>query len=343
MVSKMPQAKNDSTPILSISDLKVALSTDEGEIVAIEDLSFDVLRGETVALVGESGSGKTLAALSTMRLLPPEARIVHGSIVFQGRDVLTLSENEMRKLRGDRMTMIFQEPSTSLNPLMQVGKQLAESLRIHQGQSRRAARDQVLALMELVGIPDPIRRYKSYPHQLSGGIRQRLIVAMALICRPDLVIADEPTSALDTTVQAQLVDLLSKLIRDLGMSVVLITHDLGVVAALADKVIVVHSGRILEEGSKRDVLTDPLHPYTRALLTARPLIRSGEHPQIGLSADPAQPRPGRIFGSCPFAELCPRRAADCTREPPRLVRLGPRRRVRCAHFDSHGPQGAKDE
>lgn len=334
----MRRAKKDSKPIFSIRNLRVVLRADEGERVAIEDFSFDLFRGETVALVGESGSGKTLSALCAMRLLPPDARIVRGEIFFQGRDVLSLSENEMRKLRGDRMAMIFQEPSTSLNPLMQVGNQLAEPLRIHQGQSKSAARDQALALMELVGIPDPVRRYKSYPHQLSGGIRQRLIVAMALTCRPDLLIADEPTSALDTTVQAQLVDLLSKLIRDLGMSVVLITHDLGVVAALADRVIVVHSGRILEEGSKREVLTDPLHPYTRSLLTARPLFRSGEHPQIGLVTDQAQLRAGRIFATCPFAELCPHCFGDCREHDPDLVEVAPDRRVRCSHFDSHGPK-----
>ncbi|MCP4604008.1 MAG: ABC transporter ATP-binding protein [Proteobacteria bacterium] len=321
----------DPTPILSIRDLSVVIDDDSGMRTAIDDFSLNIARGQTLALVGESGSGKSLTAMATLRILPtPPARVKSGSIIFDGIDLLTISEREMQRLRGDRIAMIFQEPVTSLNPLMQVGKQIVEAIRLHQGLDKRNAREQVLALMEMVGISDPKRSYGSYPHQLSGGIRQRVIIAMALACRPELLLADEPTSALDTTVQAQIVDLLSRLIRDLGMSVLLITHDLGVVAAMADRVVVVHEGRVVEEGSTRDILKSPLHPYTQALLAARPFLRdtSSVARLAGIGAVDTTSDEG--LSGCPFASLCPVSAAVCREDLPVLADLGEDRKVRCA-------------
>ncbi len=312
------------TPILTVSNLSVIIKDDTADHTAVADLSFEIQRGQTLALVGESGSGKTLTALSVLRLLPPAASIVNGSIVFDETDLLLLPRQRMQRIRGNRIAMIFQEPATSLNPLMTVGEQIGEALRIHQRLDRRSTREQVLMLMETVGIPDPRRRYRSYPHQLSGGIRQRVVVATALSCRPDLLLADEPTSALDTTVQAQIVDLLSRLIRDLGMSVLLITHDLGVVAALADRVVVLFDGQSVEEGTARDILTEPLHPYTRSLLFARSLtaVSSGRFSSIppGDTAGPVQ---------CPFIDQCQNSIEACRRGSPELIRVKSDHKVRC--------------
>jgi oligopeptide/dipeptide ABC transporter ATP-binding protein len=316
-------------PILAIRDLQVAIDAEGFSWNAVDGLSLTLTRGRTLALVGESGSGKTLTALAVLGLLPsPPARLAGGSIEFQGRDLTRLRDKEMQKVRGDRIAMIFQEPATSLNPLVPVGRQIAEAVRVHQGISESGAREQVLALMELVGIPDPRRRYRSYPHQLSGGMRQRIIIAMALSCRPDLLLADEPTTALDATVQAQIVDLLSRLIKDLRMSVILIAHDLSVVAAMADRVAVLYAGLLMEEGSVREVLKTPLHPYTRALVTASPTgtRRSGQVVlplQGGL--DPGA-RPGN---SCLFAPRCPQAFAPCAAEAPPLVARQGGRIARC--------------
>jgi peptide/nickel transport system ATP-binding protein len=323
-------AMSKSEPILTIKSLSVVIDDDSGQRKAIDDLSLEVTRGRTLALFGESGSGKSLTAMSALRILPtPPVRVTAGSIFFDGMDLLTLSEREMRKLRGDRIAMIFQEPITSLNPTMIVGQQISEAIRLHQRLDKKSARDQVLALMEMVGIPDPKRRYRSFPHQLSGGIRQRVMIAMALSCSPDVLLADEPTSALDTTVQAQIVDLLSRLIRDLGMSVLLITHDLGVVAAMADRVIVLHRGRVIEEGSTREILKDPLHPYTKALLAARPLIRNAGPASrlVGMGNVEAREENGK--GGCAFASLCPARVEGCAGGLISLKDVGTDRKVRC--------------
>jgi oligopeptide/dipeptide ABC transporter ATP-binding protein len=317
-------------PILSIRDLSIIIEDDSGVRTAVEKLSLDIERGQTLALVGESGAGKSLTALATLGILPtPPARVSSGAILFEEQNLLALPERAMRKLRGDRISMIFQEPITSLNPLMPVGEQIGEAMLIHQGLGKKNTREQVLALMEMTGIPDPRRRYRSYPHQLSGGIRQRVMIAMALSCRPKLLLADEPTSALDTTVQAQIVDLLSRLIRDLGMSVLLITHDLGVVAAMADRVIVVHDGRAVEEGAAREILKDPLHPYTRGLLAARPFSRDSViASRITGSAIENIVEDSKKRG-CRFASLCPIKTASCENEAPSLCTVAPGRKVRC--------------
>ncbi len=267
-------------PLLSIHDLSVAFGLGERQVLAVDKVSFDIGKGETLALVGESGSGKSVTALSVMKLLPyPPAHHPSGSIRFKGQELLPMRENEIRKIRGNDITIVFQEPMTSLNPLHTIEKQLAEVLLIHQGMSGVKARTRIVELLEQVGIPDPKGRLASYPHQLSGGQRQRVMIAMALANEPDLLIADEPTTALDVTVQAQILQLLKDTQKRLGMSMLFITHDLGIVRKLADRVCVMNSGKIVEHGNVERVFTAPEHPYTRDLLAAEP------------KPDPAPPRP----------------------------------------------------
>lgn len=332
MIAMQPKA-----PVLEIRGLTVVIDEERGARTAVDDLSLAVHRGQTLALVGESGSGKTLVALAVMGLLPtPPVRVAGGSVVYAGRDLLLLPERELCRLRGDRIAMIFQEPVTSLNPLQPVGRQVAEAIRIHQGIDRKAAREQVLALMELVGIPDPARNYRVYPHQLSGGIRQRVLIAMALSCRPELLIADEPTSALDTTVQAQVVDLLSRLIRDLGMSVLLITHKLGILAAMADRIAVLHGGRLIEEGGSADVLEAPLHPLTQSIVASHPFAQRPRHAP-GLVSPGADARHRAPGPGCPFDDACPMAEEACRTASPPLVDVGRDRRIRCfARSAKHG-------
>ena len=271
---------SESETLLSVRDLSIAFGHGTREVLAVDRVSFDISKGETVALVGESGSGKSVTALSVMKLLPyPAAHHPSGSIVFKGRELLTMEEREIRKVRGNDITIIFQEPMTSLNPLHTIEKQIGEILLLHQGLTGAPARQRILELLSQVGIPDPASRLRSYPHQLSGGQRQRVMIAMALANEPDLLIADEPTTALDVTVQAQILKLLKDTQKRLGMSVLFITHDLGIVRKLADKVCVMQRGKIVEKGTVERVFSAPEHPYTRALLAAEP------------KPDPAPPRP----------------------------------------------------
>jgi microcin C transport system ATP-binding protein len=271
---------NTSEPLLSIRDLSIAFGHGAREVLAVDRVSFDIRKGETMALVGESGSGKSITALSVMKLLPyPAAHHPSGSIKFQGRELLTMSEQQIRDVRGNDITIIFQEPMTSLNPLHTIEKQIREILSLHQGLNASAARAKIIELLGQVGIPDPAGRLGSYPHQLSGGQRQRVMIAMALANKPDLLIADEPTTALDVTVQAQILKLLKDIQTQLGMSMLFITHDLGIVRKLADRVCVMQRGKIVEQGEVERVFTAPEHPYTRALLAAEP------------KPDPALPRP----------------------------------------------------
>ena len=271
---------NTSEPLLSIRDLSIAFGHGVREVLAVDRVSFDIRKGETMALVGESGSGKSITALSVMKLLPyPAAHHPSGSIKFQGRELLTMSEQQIRDVRGNDITIIFQEPMTSLNPLHTIEKQIREILSLHQGLNAGAARAKIIELLGQVGIPDPAGRLGSYPHQLSGGQRQRVMIAMALANKPDLLIADEPTTALDVTVQAQILKLLKDIQTQLGMSMLFITHDLGIVRKLADRVCVMQRGKIVEQGEVERVFTAPEHPYTRALLAAEP------------KPDPALPRP----------------------------------------------------
>jgi oligopeptide/dipeptide ABC transporter ATP-binding protein len=298
--------------LLSVQGLSVAF----GPSRVLEDVSLDVGDAEVVGVVGESGSGKSMTALAVMGLLPPGGRIGAGRILFEGRDITALREAGMARLRGARMAMIFQDPTASLNPVLTVGEQVAEVLRHHRGLDRRAARAEAVALLGLVEIADAPRRVDDYPHQLSGGMRQRAMIAIALACRPRLLIADEPTTALDATVQAGILDLLRGLRRDLGMAVLLITHDLGVVSEICERVVVVYAGRIAEAGAAEAILGRPAHPYTRALLAAIPRLEGpiGELAAIGGTV----PAPDGLPPGCRFAPRCPHALPACDAAPPAL-------------------------
>jgi len=261
-------------PLLRVSHLTTVFDTRRGPVKAADDISFDIQPGETLGLVGESGSGKSVTALSIMRLLQPPGRVAGGQVFFKGRDLLTLDERAMRTVRGAEISLIFQEPMTALNPVMRVGDQIAEALTAHNMASRSEARNRAVELLDAVRIPEPSRRARDYSHQLSGGMRQRVMIAIALACRPALVIADEPTTALDVTIQAQMLELMRELQREFGLALLLITHDFGVVAEMADRVAVMRAGRIVETGPVRQILREPSHEYTRQLLAAVPGTRA---------------------------------------------------------------------
>ena len=264
--------------LLSIKDLTIDFSTQDGDVRAVDNVSIDIPKGKTVGLVGESGSGKTVTSLAIMRLIPePPGQITSGQIEFGGRDLLTLTERQLRDVRGNQISMIFQEPMTSLNPVYTVGSQIAEVLRLHKGMTRRQAWDRSIELLDQVGIPNPHRKIKSYPHEMSGGQKQRVMIAMAIACEPQLLIADEPTTALDVTIQKQVLELMFELQHRLDMSLLFITHDLGVIADIADEVLVMYQSKIVERGTTRDLFERPAHPYTQGLLACRPAL--GENPR----------------------------------------------------------------
>jgi oligopeptide transport system ATP-binding protein len=325
---------------LAIDGLRVTFRTDRGTVPAVQGVSFAVRRGETVALVGESGCGKSVTSLAAMRLTPAPPRAqVQGSVRLRGRDgrmreLLALPEAEMRQVRGNEIAMIFQEPLTSLNPVHNVGRQIAESLRYHRGLGRRAALDRAAALLDLVGIPEPRRRLDSYPHQLSGGMRQRVMIAIALACDPAVLIADEPTTALDVTVQLQILELLRDLQARTGMSVIFITHNLGVVAEIADRVMVMYAGRIVEEGAVVPTLTRPLMPYTQGLLRSVPRLdrAAGERTPLEMIGG-SVPDPGHLPPGCSFGPRCRHRQAGlCDADLPELAEADAGHRVRCARW-----------
>ncbi|MGZ3441704.1 MAG: ABC transporter ATP-binding protein [Polyangia bacterium] len=294
---------------------------------AVDGVSFAVRAGTTLGVVGESGSGKSVTALSILRLVrDPPGRVVGGSVIFRGRDLLTLSEREMQKVRGAEIAMIFQEPMTSLNPVMTTGAQVAEPLVIHRGKSKKEALAEAAELYRLVGIADPERRIHDYPHQMSGGMRQRVMIAMALACRPQLVIADEPTTALDVTIQAQILELLARLRRELGMALVLITHDLGVVAESCDDVVVMYAGHVVEQADAKALFAHPRHPYTHGLVHSRQSTVGSRHMQ----AIPGMPpRLDQLPKGCRFADRCEKVQARCRAELPALEPIEPGRLVRC--------------
>ena len=271
----------DSAPLLQVEHLTVTFETAGAPVVAVDDVSFSIGHGETLGLVGESGSGKSVTAFAILRLLQPPGRITGGRVLFQGRDLLTLNERDMREVRGAGISLIFQEPMTALNPVMTVGNQIAEALTVHRRATRADARQRAIELLEAVRIPDATRRVRDYPHQLSGGMRQRVMIAIALACRPPLVIADEPTTALDVTIQAQVLDLMRDLKARFKLALLLITHDFGVIAEMADRVAVMYKGRLVEDGPVRRILREPRHEYTRSLLAAVP----GMGPSPGLGPD----------------------------------------------------------
>jgi oligopeptide transport system ATP-binding protein len=302
-------------PLLRINQLSVGFNTDVGPVRVVENVSFDVPRGHTVGLVGESGCGKSVTAHTIMRLLPsPPSRIDGGQILFDGTDLLSLGEIEMQKIRGDRIGMIFQEPMTSLNPTMRVGDQIIEVLRLHRGLRSSAARPRAAEILRQVGIASPDHRLQQYPHELSGGLRQRVMIAIALVCGPKLLIADEPTTALDVTVQAQILDLLRSLQNTMNLSILLITHDLGVVAEICSHVVVMYAGRVAETGTAREVLGKPKHPYTAGLLAASPRRARKGGRLITIAGTVPSPQHGRV--GCLFAQRCPRVLAFCREAVP---------------------------
>jgi oligopeptide/dipeptide ABC transporter ATP-binding protein len=304
--------------LLEVKNLQTHFLTRGGVVRAVDGVSWDVEEGETVALVGESGCGKSVTALSIMRLVaPPAGQIVGGQIIFKGRDLLTLGEEEMRRVRGREIGMIFQEPMTSLNPVLTIGRQLTEGLEIHLGMSGDDAKRRAAELLGMVGIPDPVRRLPQYPHQFSGGMRQRMMIAMALACGPPLVLADEPTTALDVTIQAQILELMKDLARRLGVAMLIITHNLGVVARYADRVNVMYAGRIIERGTARQVYGNPRHPYTLGLLRSVP--RLDEPRRARLAPIEGQPPDlTRLPPGCAFAPRCAFRVERCAHEVPPL-------------------------
>jgi oligopeptide/dipeptide ABC transporter ATP-binding protein len=304
-----------SETLLRVEDLRTHFFTDDGVVRAVDGVSYEVRAGETLAVVGESGSGKSVTALSILRLVPqPPGRIVGGRLQFKGRDLLALSPREMREIRGKEISMIFQEPMTSLNPVYTCGEQIIETLVLHERIDRRAARARAIEMLRLVGIPAPEQRVDEYPHQMSGGMRQRVMIAMALACRPAILIADEPTTALDVTIQAQILELLKSLQRELGMAVLLITHDLGVVAETADRVAVMYAGQVVEYADVHAVFKRALHPYTAGLQASLP--RLGER-QEHLRVIPGNvPNPVRFPAGCRFHPRCPVAQARCREVPP---------------------------
>ena len=307
--------------LLGVQDLTIAFP---GQ-VTVHSTSFAIAPGETLALVGESGCGKSVSALAVMRLLPPNARVTSGRLLFDGTDLLGLSESAMRRIRGKQISLIQQEPMTSLNPVLSIGAQIAEVIRRHEGLSRSAARRRVVDLLELVRIPDAVRRYDDYPHNLSGGMRQRVMIAMAVACGPKLLIADEPTTALDVTTQAQVLDLLDDLRHRLKMAVLLITHDLGVVAQWADRIAVMYAGRIVEKADIKPFFAEPLHPYSRGLLGARVDVDTEEHYLTDrLTEIPGSVGSAAAEAGCPFAPRCPIVVPGCRLAPPALIVQGER-------------------
>jgi oligopeptide/dipeptide ABC transporter ATP-binding protein len=315
-------------PLLEVDALTVSFKTETGHVRVVEEVTFALGQGETVGLVGESGCGKSVTAMSIMRLNPsPPSRVEGGRILFEGADLLALSPGAMREVRGDRIGMIFQEPMTSLNPTFSIGYQIGEVFRAHRRMTSTRARDAATEILGMVGIGAPERRLHQYPHELSGGLRQRAMIAMALACRPALLIADEPTTALDVTVQAQILDLLRRLQSEMGMSVLMITHDLGIVAEVCERVIVMYAGRIVESASVAALFGKPRHPYTHGLLASSP--RLGEKRATLPTISGMVPSPGQRGTGCYFADRCPRVSDRCRAEIPPLAPTGARHNVAC--------------
>jgi peptide/nickel transport system ATP-binding protein len=317
-----------AAPLLEVDDLRTYFDTLSGTVRSVDGISYTVHAGQTLGVVGESGCGKSVTALSIMRLIPrPPGRFAGGAVRYRGTDLLRLPEREMREIRGNRISMIFQEPMTSLNPVLTVGRQIAETVQLHQHANARQALERAVEMLRVVQIPEPQRRVAEYPHQLSGGMRQRVMIALALACNPELLIADEPTTALDVTIQAQILELLKYLQKELGMGVVMITHDLGVVAESCDRVVVMYAGRKVEEADVLDLFDRPLHPYTRALMLSMPAMNTKS---ARLAEIPGMvPAPHELGVGCAFAARCPHASARCRAETPRLTEHGDGHVVAC--------------
>jgi oligopeptide/dipeptide ABC transporter ATP-binding protein len=312
------------TATLEVKNLKTYFFTEEGVVKAVDDVSFSVEQGKTLGLVGESGCGKSVTAMSIARLVSPPGRIVGGQILLNGRDLLSLSEQEMRRARGAQVSMVFQEPMTALNPVLEVGYQIAEAVLAHENVSKREAWVRAVEAMKAVSIPDPEKRAKDYPHHLSGGMRQRIMIAMALVCRPALVVADEPTTALDVTIQAQILELLDSLREQYHLSLILISHDLGVIAEVAETVAVMYAGKIVEIGPAMDIFHNPKHPYTEGLLRSIPHLGSSAQKKDRLSViDGMVPNLLHLPDGCSFAPRCYKKTVECTQTPIDLLPNGP--------------------
>ncbi|MCS6825520.1 MAG: ABC transporter ATP-binding protein [Caldilinea sp.] len=315
--------------LLEVRNLKTQFFTQDGVVHAVNGISYHVDAGETVAIVGESGSGKSVGVMSLIRLIPqPPGKIVDGEVIFDGQDLLKLKEEELRQIRGNRIAMIFQDPMTSLNPVLTIGRQITEAIELHLNMNKEQARKRAIQLLEMVGIPGAASRLDDYPHQFSGGMRQRVMIAMGLSCDPQLLIADEPTTALDVTIQAQIIDLVQRLQEELGMAIIWITHDLGVVAGMADRVLVMYAGFIVEEAGVNEIYARPRHPYTLGLLRSIPRLDLGRQKRLipidGLPPDLLEPPT-----HCPFAPRCSFVQERCWQENPPLVEVSPGHKAAC--------------
>jgi oligopeptide/dipeptide ABC transporter ATP-binding protein len=318
-------------PLLQVSDLHVEIASRRGIVHAVDGISLEVPAGEAVGLVGESGSGKSMTLKAILGVLPPEAKVTAGSVVLNGTDLVQLSGSQLNKIRGPDIAMIFQEPMSALNPVMRVGAQIAEAPQVHLGMNRRQAADRALELMRRVGIPDPERRFRSFPHEFSGGMRQRVMIAIALSCEPALILCDEPTTALDVTIQDQILRLLHRLCRESGTSLVFVTHDLPVVAQICQQLAVMYAGQIVEQGTVQEVLTRPCHPYTLGLVRSAPDV---DHPRASLEAIPGSP-PSLISppDGCRFHPRCKFAEEDCTVTPPPLRLIDAGHSTACLHYE----------
>ena len=319
--------------LLEVDDLATEFYTEDGTVKAVDGVSYDIEEGEVLGIVGESGCGKSVSALSIMRLIAdPPGRTVRGRVLFAGQDLLQLSNAEMRRIRGNRISMIFQEPMTSLNPVLSIERQLTETLDLHLNMTRSQARERAAELLSMVGIPDPQRRLRDYPHQLSGGMRQRVMIAMAISCNPRLIIADEPTTALDVTIQAQILELMQSLSKELGTALIIITHNLGVVARYADRVLVMYAGKIIETGNSRDIYHDPRHPYTLGLLKSVPRLDESAEATL----EPIEGLPPDLIDlpeGCSFQPRCRFAIDKCSRETPPLMDVGGVHESACWRWD----------
>ncbi|MGN1402247.1 MAG: ABC transporter ATP-binding protein [Bacillus sp. (in: firmicutes)] len=327
-------------PILKVENLHVSFRTFGGKVHAVRGVTFDLYKGETLAIVGESGSGKSVTSQSIVRLIPPESgSIDEGYIWFKNKELTKLKEKQMRKIRGSDISVIFQDPMTALNPTMKIGEQMTEGIREHKGLSRQAAKKEALEMMELVGIPVPEMRYGQYPHEFSGGMRQRIVIAMALVSEPDILIADEPTTALDVTIQAQILELFKDIQQKTGVSIILITHDLGVVASVADRVAVMYGGKIVETGDRRELFYNPQHPYTKGLLQSVPRLD-----MENMELSPIPGTPPDLFSppaGCPFAARCPHAMIVCEKLYPYQTAVGHAHKADCWLLDSRAHAAAK--
>ncbi len=320
--------------LLELNNLHTHFFTDDGEIPAVDGVSFHVRKGEVVGIVGESGCGKSVTSLSIMQLIPsPPGKIVDGEINFKGENIAKASKKQMRKIRGNEIAMIFQEPMTSLNPLYSIGNQIGEAILLHEKVNKKEARQKSINLLKLVGIPRAEAVVDEYPHQLSGGMRQRVMIAMAMACDPELLIADEPTTALDVTIQAQILDLMRNLNKEKETAILLITHDLGVVAEICERVVVMYAGKVVEEGTAKEILKDPKHPYTQGLIRSLPKIHEKEQKLYSIPGTVPKPGKGKI--GCRFAPRCEYAFDRCFQEDPKLLSIGNERYTRCFLYEEN--------